>query len=167
MLLPIQYIWSCTICWSVSSIGEMQPRKVISGIWVRAVCCEWWQVHGHVCRTRGCWHYPEWTPISSQTSKDFAVLPERVQEHLPGPVVMIFLELLLRPVFMSLTNPPCTRYSELGVVLLQLHILHYSHSHLSLVAQASLGVKFLVDNVCTSGCLFSFNIDIIGAWWLE
>ena len=61
----------------------------------------------------------------------------------------------------ELNESPSTRYSELGVVLLQLHILHYSY--VSFMAQASLRVKFLVDSVCTSGCLFSFNIDIIGA----
>ena len=79
----------------------MQPWKVISGTWLWAIRCEWWQVHGHVCCAWGSWCYPEWAPISSQTSEDFAVLFERVQEHIPGSVMMIFPECLLRLVAMA------------------------------------------------------------------
>ena len=164
MLLPIQYIWSCIICWSVSSIGEMQPRKVISGTWIRDVCCEWWQVHGHVCRTWGCWHYPEWTPISSQTSKDFAVLPERVQEHLPGPVVMIFLELLLRPVFMSLTNPPAHGTVSSGLfycscIFFIIPILIYLWWHKLLLASNSLLTMSVPLDVCSASTLILLVLD--------
>lgn len=156
----LRHIWSCIICWRVSSTGEMQPWKIVSGTWLRAVCCEWREVHGHVCRTWGCWHYPEWAPVSSQTSKDFAVLSERVQEHLPGLVMMIFRELLFRPVFMSLTNSLRMVQWALCCFIAAAYssLFHY---YISFVSQS---IFFVSNSLLTRSvplCLFNFNLTLV------
>lgn len=65
----------------------------------------------------------------------------------------------------ELNESPCTWYSEPGVVLLQLHILHYSHSYVSFVAQAiffasnSLLTRSVPLYVCSASTLILLVLD--------